>query len=184
MKEHLKLLIGAFCTSAFLFTLATLAQEPSQQSSVTQLEARPGPQTAAPASTAPRMKAIVYHDFGSSDVLRLEEIEKPVPNDNQILVKVRAASINPLDWHFIEGTPYIMRVMGVGLLKPTDTRLGVDYAGTVEAVGKNVTRFKPGDEVFGGKTGAFAEYVCALADRAVVLKPANTTFDQAAAVPV
>ena len=84
----------------------------------------------------------------------------------------------------MEGTPYIMRVMGVGLLKPNEARLGVDYAGTVEAVGKNVTKFKPGDEVFGGKTGAFAEYVCVLADRAVALKPANITFEQAASVPI
>src|SRR5205823_6445999 len=79
---------------------------------------------------------------------------------DQLLVRVRAASVNPLDWHFIEGTPYIMRAMGVGLRKPTDTRLGVDFAGTVEVVGKNVTQFKPGDGVFGGRTGAFAEYVC------------------------
>jgi NADPH:quinone reductase-like Zn-dependent oxidoreductase len=84
----------------------------------------------------------------------------------------------------MEGTPYIMRAMGVGLRKPKDPRLGVDYAGTVEAVGKNVTQFKPGDEVLGGKSGAFAEYVCARADRAIVLKPANITFEQAASVPI
>jgi NADPH:quinone reductase-like Zn-dependent oxidoreductase len=107
-----------------------------------------------------------------------------VPNDDQVLIKVRAASINPLDWHFMEGTPYIMRAIGVGLRKPKDPRLGVDYAGTVEAVGKNVTQFKPGDEVLGGKSGAFAEYVCARADRAIVLKPANITFEQAASVPI
>jgi NADPH:quinone reductase-like Zn-dependent oxidoreductase len=107
-----------------------------------------------------------------------------VPNDNQILIKVRAASVNPLDWHFMEGTPYIMRAMGVGLRKPKDPRLGVDMAGQVEAVGKSVTQFKPGDEVFGGRDGAFAEYVCARADRAVVLKPANITFEQAASVPI
>ena len=165
MKTHLQLLITTFCMTAFLFTGAALAQTPSP-------------------SIASRMKAIVYHNFGSPDVLRLEEIEKPVPNDNQVLVKVRAASVNPLDWHFMEGTPYIMRAMGVGLLKPNEARLGVDYAGTVEAVGKNVTKFKPGDEVFGGKTGAFAEYVCVLADRAVALKPANITFEQAASVPI
>src|SRR5213075_1437237 len=88
------------------------------------------------------------------------------------------------DWHFIEGTPLIMRGLGVGLRKPKDTRLGVDYAGTVEAVGKNVTQFKPGDEVFGGRDGALAEYVCALAGRGVALKPPNITFEQAASVPV
>ena len=103
-------------------------------------------QTPSP-SAAPRMKAIVYHDFGSPDVLRLEEIEKPVPNDNQLLIRVRAASVNPLDWHYMEGTPYLGRLVEFGLLKPKVARLGVDYAGTVEAVGKNVTQFKPGDEV-------------------------------------
>src|SRR5438132_787516 len=103
--------------------------------------------TAAPKNP---MKAIVYCDYGLSN-LKLEEVEKPVPNDDQILVKVRAASVNPYDWHFVEGTPKIMRMMGVGLRKPKDTRLGVDFAGTVEAVGKNVTQFKPGDDVFGGK---------------------------------
>ncbi len=132
------------------------------------------------------MKAIVYCDYGSPDVLKLEDIERPVPNDDQVLVKVRAASVNPLDWHYMEGKPYLMR-MGVGLRKPEDTRLGVDYAGTVEAVGKNPAaagQFKAGDEVFGGKTGAFAEYVCVRADRAIVLKPANLTFEQAASVPI
>ena len=130
------------------------------------------------------MKAIVYHKYGSPDVLRLEEIEKPVPNDNQVLIRVRAGSVNPLDWHYMRGTPYIGRLGEMGLLKPKVTRLGVDYAGTVESVGRNVTQFKPGDEVFGGRNGAFAEYVCVLEDRAVVLKPANLTFEQASSVPV
>ena len=129
------------------------------------------------------MKAIVYCDYGLTN-LKLENIEKPTPNDDQILVRVRAASVNPYDWHFIEGTPYIMRMMGVGLRKPKDTQLGVDFAGTVEAVGKNVTQFKPGDEVFGGRDGAFAEYVCPRANRAVALKPANLTFEQAASVNI
>jgi NADPH:quinone reductase-like Zn-dependent oxidoreductase len=129
------------------------------------------------------MKAITYCDYGIAN-LKLEEIEKPTPNDDQILVKVRAASVNPYDWHFIEGTPKIMRLMGVGLRKPKDTRLGVDFAGTVEAVGKNVTQFKPGDEVFGGRGGAFAEYVCPRATRAVALKPSNVTFEQAASVNI
>jgi NADPH:quinone reductase-like Zn-dependent oxidoreductase len=129
------------------------------------------------------MKAIVYCDYGLPN-LRVENIEKPVPNDDQILVRVRAASINPYDWHFIEGTPYIMRALGVGLRKPKDTRLGVDFAGTVEAVGKNVTQFKPGDDVFGGRQGAFAEYVCRRADGAVALKPASLSFEQAASVNI
>src|SRR5437762_7452084 len=129
------------------------------------------------------MKAIVYCDYGLAN-LKLKEIEKPTPNDDQILVKVHAASVNPYDWHFVEGTPKIMRLMGVGLRKPKDTRLGVDFAGTVEAVGKSVTQFKPGDDVFGGKGGAFAEYVCPRASRAVALKPANITFQQAASVNI
>ena len=138
------------------------------------------PNTAAPGNP---MKAIVYCDYGTAEVLRLEDIEKPTPADDEILVRVRAAAVNPLDWHTMRGTPYIMRI-GSGLRKPKVTRLGVDYAGTVEAVGRNVTQFKPGDDVFGGRTGALAEYVSARADRAVVLKPANLTFEQAASVPV
>ena len=94
----------------------------------------------------------------------LEEIEKPTSELTiRLLVRVRAASVNPYDWHFVEGTPYVMRAMGVGLRKPKDTHLGVDFAGTVEAVGKNVTQFKPGDEVFGGRGGAFAQYICSRA---------------------
>jgi NADPH:quinone reductase-like Zn-dependent oxidoreductase len=136
--------------------------------------------TAAPSNP---MKAIVNCDYGSAN-LKLENVEKPVPNDDQILVKVRAASVNPYDWHFIEGTPKIIRLMGVGLRKPKDIRVGVDFAGTVEAVGKNVTQFKPGDDVFGGKGGAFAEYVCRRAEGAVALKPANITFEQAASINI
>src|SRR5229473_411579 len=136
--------------------------------------------TAAPKNP---MKAIVYCDYGLTN-LKLENVEKPVPNDDQVLVRVRAASVNPYDWHFIEGTPKIMRAMGVGLRKPKDTRLGVDFAGTVEAVGKDVTQFKPGDEVFGGRGGAFAQYVCVRAGRAVALKPINLTFEQAASVNI
>lgn len=132
------------------------------------------------AAQGDRMKAIVYCDYGSAN-LKLAEIAKPVPNDDQVLVKVRAASVNPYDWHFIEGTPKIMR-LGVGLRKPKDTRLGGDVAGQIEAVGKNVTQFKPGDEVFGLCHGAFAEYCVARSK--IALKPANITFEQAASVPV
>jgi NADPH:quinone reductase-like Zn-dependent oxidoreductase len=135
------------------------------------------------AAQGDKMKAIVYCDYGLAN-LKLADIAKPTPTDDQILVKVHAASVNPLDWHFIEGTPKIMRALGVGLRKPKDTRLGVDFAGTVEAVGKNVTQFKPGDEVFGGRDGAFAEYVCPRADRAVTLKPASISFEQAASVNI
>jgi NADPH:quinone reductase-like Zn-dependent oxidoreductase len=129
------------------------------------------------------MKAIVYRCYGSPDVLKLEDIEKSIPADDQVLVKVQAASVNPLDWHYISGTPYLVRTDS-GLGKPTDPRLGVDFAGLVEAVARNVKRFKPGDEVFGGRDGAFAEYVAVREERAVVLKPANVTFEQAASVPI
>src|SRR5512143_395735 len=111
-----------------------------------------------------RMKAIVYCDYGSPDVLKLEDVAKPVPGDGQVLIRVRAASVNPLDWHFLRGTPYVGRA-AMGLRKPKVTRLGVDFAGTVESVGRSVTRFKPGDEVFGGRTGSLAEYVSVREDR-------------------
>ena len=128
------------------------------------------------------MKAIVYHNYGSPEVLKCEKLEKPTAGDDEVLIKVRAASVNPLDWHFMRGAPYIVRIQ-TGLSKPKNTRLGVDLAGQVEAVGRNVTQFQPGDEVFGVSRGAFAEYVCA-PEKALAPKPANLTFEQAAAVPV
>lgn len=140
------------------------------------------PAPALPAG-ATLMKGIVYRCYGSTDVLRLESIEKPGVADNRVLVKVRAASINPYDGHFMRGTPYIVR-MDAGMGAPKEPRLGVDFAGTVEAVGKNVKRFKPGDEVFGGKNGSLAEFVSVREEGALALKPANMTFEQAAAVPV
>jgi len=127
------------------------------------------------------MKAIVHCEYGGPEVLTLADVEKPVPTDDQVLVKVRAVSLNPLDL-MVRG-PWLIRPL-TGMRKPKDTRVGVDYSGIVEAVGKNVTQFKPGDEVFGGTRGALAEYVCVLPDRAVTLKPANVTFEQAASVPV
>jgi NADPH:quinone reductase-like Zn-dependent oxidoreductase len=129
------------------------------------------------------MRAVIYCDYGTAEVLRLENLEKPVPDDDQILVRVHATAVNPLDWHYLRGTPYVMR-MGSGLRRPRTIQLGVDYAGTVEAVGGNVTAFKPGDQVFGGRTGAFAEYLVARADRAVVHKPDNVSFEQAAGVGI
>jgi NADPH:quinone reductase-like Zn-dependent oxidoreductase len=128
------------------------------------------------------MKAIVYHDYGSPDVLKCEEIEKPSVGDDEVLIKVRAASVNPADWHFMRGMPYILRLQA-GLGKPKITRLGVDVAGQVEAIGRNVTQLKPGDEVFGSCRGAFAEYACT-PESALVTKPHNVTFEQAASVPV
>src|SRR6266700_2757855 len=128
------------------------------------------------------MRAIVYHSYGSPDVLKCEEIEKPIAGDNDILIKVHVVSINPYDWHFMRGTPYVIRLTA-GLRKPKITRLGVDMAGKVETVGRNVTQFKPGDEVFGTCDGAFAEYVCA-SESALVIKPDNVSFEQAASVPI
>lgn len=141
-----------------------------------------GTAPALPAGTT-LMKAMVHRCYGSPDVVKLEDVAKPVVADNEVLIRVHAASINPLDWHFMLGKPFIMRPM-TGLGAPRNIRLGVDYAGTVEAVGKKVTRYKPGDEVFGGATGAFAEYVTAQDDGELALKPANMSFEQAAAVPI
>ena len=129
------------------------------------------------------MKAIVYRCYGSPDVLEFVDVEKPTPAADEVLVKVRAASVNPLDWHYMRGSPYFMR-LGTGLGAPTNTRMGVDFAGTVEAVGSNVTRFRPGDDVFGGRNGAFAEYVIVPEDRALAMKPGNVTFEQAASAPI
>jgi NADPH:quinone reductase-like Zn-dependent oxidoreductase len=128
------------------------------------------------------MKAIVYTKYGPPNVLQLKEVNKPIPRDHEVLVKVQAASVNPLDWHFMRGTPYLVRIQS-GLFKPKDNALGVDVSGVVEAVGKDVTEFQPGDEVFGSCNGAFAEYVCA-SEKGLEKKPANLTFEQAAAVPV
>ena len=139
---------------------------------------------AAPlAANTQSMKAIVYRCYGTPAVLKLEAIAKPAPADDRVLVKVHAASVNPLDWHYMQGKPYIMRAMaGVG--KPDSILMGADFAGTVEAVGKNVTRFKPGDEVFGDRDGAFGEYVSVAEKGAMALKPSNMTMEQAAAVPI
>jgi len=128
------------------------------------------------------MKAIVATRYGSPDVIRFEEIAKPSPANNEVLIKICAASVNPLDWHFMRGDPPFLRLM-LGLRKPKDTRLGVDLAGRVEAVGSSVTQFKPGDAVFGSCRGAFAEYVCAL-EKQLALKPDALSFEAAASVPV
>jgi NADPH:quinone reductase-like Zn-dependent oxidoreductase len=132
------------------------------------------------------MKAIVQTEYGSTDVLSLKEVDKPVLSDNGVLVRVHATSVNAGDWHLMRGTPFPIRLMFGGLLKPKIKILGFDVAGQIEAVGKNVTQFKPGDEVFGDLSecgfGAFAEYVCAT-ESALVLKPANFSFEEAATVP-
>jgi NADPH:quinone reductase-like Zn-dependent oxidoreductase len=131
------------------------------------------------------MKAIVYHRYGSPDVLKLEEVQKPIPRDDEVLVKVHAASVNDWDWGLLRGKPFVNRLL-FGLLKPRIKILGVDIAGRVEAVGRNIKRFQPGDEVFGDISGCgwggFAEYVCA-PENALALKPASMTFEEAAAIP-
>jgi len=129
------------------------------------------------------MKAVVYTEYGSPDVLQLIEVPKPTPTADEVLIKVRAASVNPLDWRMMRGNPVFLRLMGGGLRRPKAARPGFDVAGQVEAVGINVKQFKPGDEVFGARQGAFAEYVCALHNQ-LELKPANISFEEAAAVPV
>ena len=133
------------------------------------------------------MKAIVYRNFGSPDVLECLDIEKPTPADGEVLIKVRAASVNPLDWKMMKGGPFILRLL-LGLGKPKMKRPGVDVAGEVEAVGKNVTQLKPGDKVFGTCTGAFAEYAVSKSasglKSALVIKPDNLTYEQAASAPV
>jgi hypothetical protein len=129
------------------------------------------------------MKAIVYPQYGSPDVLELKEVEKPTPQDGQLLIKVHAASVNALDWRRFAMPSILVRLMGGGLLKPKNQKLGADVAGTVEAVGRSVTEFKPGDEVFGVAPGSFAEYACNGASK-FALKPANVSFEAAAAVPV
>ena len=126
------------------------------------------------------MKAVVCRNYGPPDALKYEEIEKPTPGDDEVLLKVRAAAVNPVDRLF--RGPYLLRLM-TGLRKPKDPRLGADVAGQIEAIGKNITHFKPGDEVFGACRGALAEYACA-SESKVVLKPPNVSFEQAASVPV
>lgn len=155
--------LAASCLAAIALAVPVLAQAPTP-------------------SSPPRMKAIVRREYGPPDLLRLEEIDRPALADDRILVHVRAAAVNPLDIYRARGVPYLAR-MGVGLVRPKSVRMGVDVAGVVEAVGRNVTRFKPGDEVFGNRLGAFGEYVDAR-ETALALKPANVTFEQAAAVPV
>ena len=135
------------------------------------------------ASGVPTMKAIVHPCYGKAHVLRYEDVAVPQPGEREVLVEVRAVALNPLDWHYMTGTPYIMRLES-GLGRPKSDRLGVDFAGIVSAVGPGVTRFEPGDEVLGSRFGAFAEYAVVAEDRALVTKPSRLSFEQAAAVPV
>ena len=128
------------------------------------------------------MKAIVYDRYGSPDVLRCEEAPSPTPASGEVLLRVFAAALNPLDWHYMRGAPYGFRFMS-GVVRPKERRLGMDVAGRIGSVGPGVSQFKPGDEVFGVCRGAFAEEVCALAAN-LIAKPPNITFEQAASAPV
>jgi NADPH:quinone reductase-like Zn-dependent oxidoreductase len=169
-KKKILLGIATFMTLA----IATFAVAISYDS--------PCAQSPALDAKTSRMRAIVHPCYGGPETLRYEEVAKPVPRDNQVLVRVRAASVNPYDWHMMTGKPYIMR-LGTGVGAPDYTRPGRDFSGTVEAVGKDVTKFKPGDEVFGGAGGAFAEFVAA-GEKSIARKPAEMTFEQAAALPI
>jgi NADPH:quinone reductase-like Zn-dependent oxidoreductase len=130
-----------------------------------------------------KMKAVIQTKYGPPDVLQIQDIEKPTPVDNQVLIKVRAASVNAMDYRALRGRPYFIRLMGYGFLTPKKKLFGSDIAGRIETVGKNVTQFQPGDEVFGTARGGFSEYVCAREDR-LAMKPTNISFEQAAATPV
>lgn len=136
-----------------------------------------------PAAGVDAVRAVVHTCYGGPEVLELATVDKPVPEDGQVLVRVHAAAVNPLDWHYMRGSPYVMRLSS-GIGRPAEPRLGVDYAGVVEAVGANVTRFRVGDAVFGGRTGAFADYVVAREDGAIAHKPETVSFEQAGAVAI
>src|SRR5580698_9407532 len=173
MKLRYKILGGTGL--ALVVVIAALAMMLSHDS--------PCSSTPPPSANSPTMKAIVYRCYGGTEVLKLERIPKPPQARDRVLVKVQAASVNPLDWHYMQGKPYIMRA-GAGIGAPTSIHMGADFAGTVESVGENVKRFKPGDDVFGDRDGAFAEYVSVADDGALTVKPTNMNMEQAAAVPI
>lgn len=130
-----------------------------------------------------KIKAVVHHCYGSAEQLAIEWVEKPVPADDEVLVKVQRAGVNPLDYHIMRGSPYIMR-LGSGIGKPQRSIMGADFSGIVESVGKDVTKFKPGDQVFGGTRGSYSEYLTIGEDRGIALMPSNMSFDQSASVAV
>ena len=143
----------------------------------------PCPQLSQSLQRGEQMKAITYRCYGGPEVLQLETVSKPVPAADEVLVKVHAAGLNPHDWHYVRGTPYLVRTQS-GFGAPANPRLGVDFAGTIEAVGDGVTRFRPGDAVFGFANGSFAEYVVLKQSGPLATKPANLTFEEAAATPI
>ena len=166
--------IGSIIAVLIVAALASLAFAISHDSA-------PAPAPVVP-DNAIRMQAIVHHQYGSPDVLKLEQIAKPTPAHDQVLIKVHAASVNPLDWHFMRGLPYLVR-MQTGMGRPKYTRLGVDFSGTVEAIGSDVKLHKVGDDIFGTADGALAQYATST-EAGLALKPDNMSFQQAAAVPV
>lgn len=135
------------------------------------------------AEDVPTMRAWVYHEYGGPEVLQWQSLPRPVPASGRILVRVHAAAVDPYDWHLLRAEPWLIR-LSTGLRKPSDPRVGVDFAGTVEAVGDSVTRFHVGDDVYGGADGSFGQYVTAREVGSVALKPTNLSFEQAAAVPM
>ena len=143
-------------------------------------DCEPAPGVAAGTAT---MKAVVSRCYGGPEALEYLDVAKPVPGPKDVLVKVKAAAVNPLDYHYMRGSPYLMR-LSAGIGRPSDTSMGVDFAGVVEAVGEEVTEFAVGDAVFGGRSGAFAEYVVVPEDRAITAKPDNVSFDEAAAIGI
>lgn len=165
-----------------LGTLVTLAAVLLVLAWLVSYDAGPEPAAPIPAQAA-RMKALVFRQYGGPEILRIEEVEKPSPRPDELLIRVHAASLNPLDWHRMRGLPYPVRLLATGIGRPRFTRLGVDFAGTVEAAGAQVRRFRVGDELFGTADGAVAEYVTST-EVGLALKPANLTFEQAAAAPV
>lgn len=173
MKLRYRILIGL--SSLLLLSVVSLAVAVSYDSGC-------GTSSPLPAG-AERMRAIVYRCYGPPEVLQMEQVAKPVPHDDQVLVRVHASSVNPADWYRMTGRPYVMRLPD-GLGSPGEARPGIDFAGTVEAVGKNVTRFKPGDAVFGGRLGALSEFVTVKESGAIALKPHNVSFAEAAGVAV
>lgn len=173
MKKRYKVLGGLFAIVAVLITGLALVIGYTE-------ECGPAPTLAGNEAT---MTAVSSRCYGSADVLEVGEVAMPEVGAQDVLVKVRAASVNPLDWHYMRGSPYIMRLVS-GIGAPDDTSVGVDFAGVVERVGEGVTRFSPGDEVFGGRSGAFAEYVVIPEDRALTHKPESVSFEQVAAMPI
>ncbi|MEP5764755.1 MAG: NAD(P)-dependent alcohol dehydrogenase [Halieaceae bacterium] len=173
MKLRYKITSGVF--GLLFITVAVLAAAIGYQS--------PCPTPASESATDTSYQAIQYRCYGAPEILELAYIEKPTPGDDEVLIKIHAASVNPLDWHFMRGSPYFIRLF-LGIGAPDDPRLGVDFAGTVEAVGADVTRLKPGDRVFGARNGAFAEYLLSPEDRTIVPIPENADFEQTAALPI